>query len=152
MSHIETTLDIDAPVEDVFAAFLDKAHWKDFSAFEDRSPERPIVAGGTFRFAIRVLRLPPPPLEVTVLRCEPSSEVRWVGGVPGFPLLRGEHVYRFAPLPDGRTRLENRESFTGALSGLFICLLGRTFQRTYEAFNRGLAARVGAGRPPGDAP
>jgi hypothetical protein len=152
MSHLETTLDIDAPVGDVWATFLDKQHWKEFSAFEDRSPNHPIVAGGTFRFAIRVLGLPPPPLEVTVVGFEAPSEVRWVGGIPGFPLVQGEHVFRFETLPDRRTRLQNRESFSGALSGLFLCLLGRTFRRAYADFNRGLAARVGGERPAGGTP
>jgi hypothetical protein len=148
MSEIVTQLLIDAPPSIVWERLVDKGRWKSFSDFVDLSPGRPIEAGCTFWFGLRLLGLPPVPIRVEVLRCDSARELRWVGGLPALPLFRGEHYFRFEDAAEGRTRFVHGELFDGLLQGPFMLLLGETTRKAYVRFNLGLAAqaRVAAGR------
>ena len=147
MPEIVTRLEIDASPEEVWEQFLAKERWQEFSAFVDMSPRRPIVVGSHFWFGIRLLGLPPPPLvpmplRVTVRVCDAPDEVRWFGGIPAFPLFRGEHYFQFEKAGPGRTRFVHGERFHGPLSGPVVRGIGEILRQTYEAFNNGLAHQV----------
>ena len=142
MPELETELMIDATPRVVWERFMDKGRWRSFSDFVDLSPGQPIAAGRSFWFGLRLLGLPPVPLRVEVLRCEPGREVRWVGGIPAVPLFKGEHYFRFEAVGEGRTRLVQGERFTGLLAGAFMTLLGETTRQAYARFNVGLAEQV----------
>ena len=139
MADVETRLLIDAPPQLVWERFMDKGRWKTFSDFVDLNPGQPIEQGCTFWFALRLFWLPPVPLRVEVLRCVPEREVRWVGGIPAFPLFRGEHYFRFEDAGEGRTRLVHGEDFSGPLRRAFLLLLGDAVRQAYIRFNEGLA-------------
>lgn len=66
----------------------------------------------------------------TVLAIEEGTFVRWRGrlGVPG--IFDGEHELRLVPLPDGGTRLVQREVF----SGLLVPVMRRVLDDTEPGF------------------
>lgn len=144
MLQIETEQMIDAPPDVVWQHFVHKARWRDFSGFTDLAPAHPIAQGGIVWFALQLLPGPPTPVRVRVIRCDRPREVRWVGGLPAFPLFRGEHYFRFEDAGDGRTRFVHGERFFGPLAGLFMRLLGDRIRLTYIAFNSGLARQAEA--------
>jgi hypothetical protein len=138
MPEIKTYRLIEAPPRVVWDCFMDKSRWRSFSDFVDLSPGTPIAAGRSFWFGLRLLGLPPVPLKVQVLRCDPE-EVRWVGGIPAFPLFRGEHYFRFVAAGEGKTRFVQNEDFSGPLAEAFMALLGEATRTAYHRFNDGLA-------------
>ena len=144
MPEIRTYRLIEAPPRVVWDRFMDKAGWRSFSDFVDLSPGTPIAAGRSFWFGLRLLGLPPVPLKVDVIRCDPE-EVRWVGGLPALPLFRGEHWFRFVEAGAGKTRFVNNEDFSGPMAGAFMLTLGPATRAAYHRFNDGLGRAVRGG-------
>lgn len=142
MPRIETSLVIDAPRAQVFAAFLDKARWHEYSAMKDLDASRPIAMGRRFSFSLKLPGLPRAPLLVKVARFEPERELMWTGRVPGFA---GEHYFKFSDAPGGGTLMVHGEDFSGVLGELFVALRGRALEATYAAFNQGLARHLRVG-------
>ena len=139
MPEIKTYRPIEAPPRVVWDCFMDKRRWESFSDFVDLSPGKPVEQGCTFWFGLRLLGLPPVPLRVEVLRCEPAREVRWVGGLPFF---RGEHYFRFEDIGESRTRFIHGELFSGHLADAFMLFLGDATRKAYRRFNDGLAVQA----------
>jgi hypothetical protein len=75
-----------------------------------------------------------------VLRCEPESELRWLGRFLLPRIFDGEHVHSVAPLDSGGTRYRQSEEFRGVLVPLTGGLLAATHQG-FEAMNAALKAR-----------
>ncbi len=78
----------------------------------------------------------------TVLACETNRELRWLGrlGIPG--LFEGEHSFTLEPIDTGRTRLIQREVFTGVLVPLFARSLDGGTKKGFEAMNLALKERA----------
>lgn len=142
MPRIETSLVIDAPRAQVFAAFLDKARWHEYSAMKDLDASRPMAMGRRFSFSLKLPGLPRVPLLVKVVRFEPDRELMWTGRVPGFG---GEHYFRFSDAPGGGTLLVHGEEFFGVFGHALVALRRDALVSTYAAFNRGLARHLGVG-------
>ncbi|MFH2007760.1 MAG: SRPBCC domain-containing protein [bacterium] len=139
MREVKTSLEIHAPPDAVWEQLLDKSRWGRFSDFCDLDPGRPIAAGATFTFGLKLLGLPAAPIRVRVLRFEPPRELCWVGAAPGF---RGEHYFRIDALEANRCRLTHGEYFSGPLGSLYDRLFHTTSTDTYAAFNVGLAMQA----------
>ena len=119
MQTIEVTTDIDAPRSAV---------WETLTDFETYPEWNPFVtsATGQFREGERVrVRIDPPAgramtFRPTVTVWEPEADLEWLGRlvVPG--LFDGRHTFRLEELDGDRTRLVQRESFSGLLVGLLL--------------------------------
>jgi len=80
---------------------------------------------------------------VTVTEFQPGRSMRWSGGLP-FGLFRGERTFTLHPSPDGTTRFEMREAYTGPL----VPLIWRSIpdlSPSFERFSNGLKQRAEAG-------
>jgi len=139
MREVKTSLEIDAPADAVWRQLVDKARWRRFSDFCDKDPAHPIAEGRTFTFGLRLLGLPPIPIDAHVIRLVPDRELRWVGKMPGF---RGEHYFLLEPDGSGNTRLVHGEQFSGPLGELYDVLFHTVSVHTYATFNVGLAMQV----------
>jgi hypothetical protein len=81
----------------------------------------------------------------TITVADPGAELRWVSSLPG--IISGEHYFALTPA-DGRTRLEQSETFRGLLAAFS----GKTFARprraswrsTKRSRSRQRTAKVGA--------
>ncbi|MFW6074479.1 MAG: SRPBCC family protein [Chloroflexota bacterium] len=138
---IETSIDIDAPPEDVWTVFSNTARWQEWNPFVT-SLEGEMKQGEKIK-----VRLEPPggrPMtfkpKVTVL--EPGSRFAWLGhlGIPG--IFDGEHRFALEPLPDGKTRFHQGEAFRGLLVSPLLNRMESQVTQGFESMNRALKTRV----------
>jgi hypothetical protein len=120
----QAELELDRPVEQVFAALLDYRtwpHWMPKAFAPVRGPSRELRAGDRVTVRMNGALI----TRLSVLRVRPNKEISWRGGLPG--LLVGEHSFFFDDLGQGRTRVRSHEPFTGLLTKLPP--VGKTLKR-----------------------
>jgi hypothetical protein len=124
MRTIEHTVDIQAPSAVVWHILTEIDQYEDWNPFIPRLSGR--LAPGerltlTVRPGTRRMTFRP-----TVLAVEDRALLRWHGrlGLPG--LFDGRHEFRLRPVPDGRTRFTQCETFTGLLVPMMSRVLGDT--------------------------
>ncbi len=139
MTAYEASTRIQADPETVWRVLVDVAHWPDWDSGVDRvegtvAPDARLVVHAAVAkgraFPVRVVHLDPP------------RSMTWRGGMP-LGLFAGERTFRLDGEPDGRTRVDVREAYTGVLSPL----IGRTIPDlggSFEQFVTGLKARAEA--------
>ena len=144
---ISTHVIIDAPVEAVWARLID---------LEDYGTWNPFItsAAGSLSLDQRLtLTVLPPGGRLMTFRPRVSTVkentcVEWIGrlGLPG--IFDGRHRFGLTSMPEGRTMLEQSETF----SGLLIPFAGSMIARTgagFAAMNSALAHHTElSGRPP----
>lgn len=135
MLTIEATTTIDAAPEQVWAVLTDADGYADWSSMLH-------VVDGTFgpdaRPTLR-LELPDGPsyeFRPTIIAFEPPRRLTWraVTGVRG--LFDGTHTFELTSLGAGRTRLVNREKYSGLLTPIMRWLpMMRDAQPGFAAMN-----------------
>jgi len=135
MFTIEATTTIDAAPEQVWAVLTDADGYADWSSMLH-------VVDGTFgpdaRPTLR-LELPDGPsyeFRPTIIAFEPPRRLTWraVTGVRG--LFDGTHTFELTSLGPGRTRLVNREKYSGLLTPIMRWLpMMRDAQPGFAAMN-----------------
>ncbi len=80
----------------------------------------------------------------TILKAEPSRELRWRGKLFIQGLFDGEHVFEIEQLAENRVRFVQRESFRGLLASLLLRMLENDTRRGFEEMNAALKARAEA--------
>ena len=143
MKQLYSSIEIDAPVERVWATLTD------FAAYPTWNPFLPRITGAPQVGARLEVRLEPPggmgaTLHPTVLEAEPNGAFRWLGRlfVPG--VFDGEHHFVLESQGDDRTRLIQQERFTGLLVPLFARSLDEHTLAGFHAMNAALKARAEA--------
>ena len=138
---IETDIEIDAPVERVWATFSEFERWPDWNPFVVSLQGR-VAVGEKLE-----VRLEPPDgkamtFKPRVVAFEPDRELRWLGHllVPG--VFDGEHHFHLEAIDGDRTRFTQREEFRGLLVGLILRMVRDKTTRGFEAMNQALKARV----------
>jgi hypothetical protein len=142
MRHITATVDLDAPPECVWAVLIDTAGHAAWNPFITN-------IAGTLAVGEKLnIRVAPPggkPMDFhpTVTDVQPLHRLAWLGhlGVPG--LFDGAHSFILTPLPNGRTRLVQSETFSGMLVWMSSGLLAKT-AAGFDAMHTALARRVTA--------
>lgn len=140
MKTIETSIEIDAPPEVVWARLTDFATYGSWNPFI-RSIDGEAAPGARLK-----VRIQPPgragmTFRPTVLDATPGRRLGWLGTLGIRGIFDGEHRFEFEPLPGGRTRLTHSERFTGLLVPLFSAMLADT-RKGFEAMNAALKSRV----------
>ena len=145
--HITATADLDAPRSEVWTVLTDLDRWAEWNPHA-------VQAGGELSLGSRLdLRLRTGRLDGAggrTMRFRPrvvelvdAESFAWLGhlGVPG--LFDGRHAFTLSDLPGGRTRIVQREDF----SGLLVRPLRRTVADAAHAFDAvhvALAQRLAA--------
>jgi hypothetical protein len=147
MRKIHAFLDLDAPPETVWEHLVDLDAYPDWNPHVTRA-EGTLRVGERLRIRVAREGTTERTMPVRVTEYEPGRRLTWVGRL-GHPLLfEGRHTLELEPLPDGGTRLHNREAVTGLLARF---LLTDEPERDYEAMNRALKRRVEDGAAVPDA-
>ncbi len=134
--QLHTTIDIPAPVEQVWKVLMDWKSYPDWNPFISQLMGQPNVGA---QLSARIAGMSFRPI-VTAL--EPHKHFGWSGKLWFKGLFDGAHQFRLEPLPNGYTRLHHSESFSGLLVPIFKGqLLGKT-QKGFEAMNQALKAQV----------
>jgi hypothetical protein len=108
----EAELTIAAPIDDVFASFIDYRTWKAWMSPVIRpitGPARPLRQGDR----LFVLIGNAAPTLLTVDRLEAPREVVWSGGIPG--VLSARHSFFFEAVAGG-TRILSSEPWSGIVT------------------------------------
>lgn len=129
------------PPADVWDAWTDLARWPSWSPLHVNTTwtsEGGFRPGATFEQRI-ALGFPigtiTAQVEVDLLR--PARLASWKGNDNG---IRSCHVWDFAPLPDGGTRITNVELFAGATIPLIKSLVARRWNKRFQQAVDGLVA------------
>jgi hypothetical protein len=112
MKTVSSTIDIDAPPEQVWAILTDLAAYPEWNPLFPQASGQ-IAVGQRLTLASRPTTGRPMTIHPKLLAVRPGAELRWVSSLPG--IIGGEHFFTLAPVGDG-TRLVQSETFRGLLS------------------------------------
>jgi hypothetical protein len=117
---------IAAPPEQIWRVLTDGAAYPEWDPSVDRIEGR-IAPGETLRVYTKLN--PGRTFPVKVTEFAPGSRMAWEGGMP-LGLFKGVRTFTLDPRPDGTTRFELEEVFTGPL----LPLVGRSIPDMSDAF------------------
>ncbi|HLQ42528.1 MAG TPA: SRPBCC domain-containing protein [Thermoplasmata archaeon] len=141
MLELRTEIEIDAPVERVWAVLIDFERFPDWNPFIRRIHGNAQV-GSRLDVLLGASGTRPMRFRPTVKAVVPNRELRWLGRL-GLPrLFDGEHIFQIEPLGPNRVRFVQRERFRGLLVPLLARSLNRDVRRGFEEMNRALRERV----------
>ena len=136
MRTLTSTIELDARPDEIWHALTDTAAHSDWNPFITEL-HGDLAVGNRIDVRIAPPGGKPMSFRPTVTDVEPGRKLAWLGHflVPG--LFDGAHVFTLEPLPDGRTRLVQSETFRGLLVGLAGRLLDNT-EAGFAAMNEAL--------------
>jgi hypothetical protein len=140
MRIVTSTIDLDASSEEVWRVLTDTGAHADWNPFITE-------LRGSLEVGSRIdVRIAPPgarPMSFhpTVTEVQPARRLAWLGHLLFPGLFDGAHSFTLEPLPDGRTRLVQSETFRGVLVRFSGRLLHDT-EAGFTAMNEALRRRV----------
>ncbi|MEI6557935.1 MAG: SRPBCC domain-containing protein [Rhodospirillaceae bacterium] len=144
MTQLDTSIDIAAPADRVWAVLTD------FPAYPEWNPFITAITGVLKVGSVLIVQLALP--GKPALRFKPvltvaarPRELRWAGHVMAPGLFDGEHGFEIERLESDRCRLRHVEQFSGVLMPLFIPALQEATRAGFEAMNQALKRRAEAG-------
>jgi hypothetical protein len=140
--HLETSIDIDAPPEAVWAVLADLPSYPDWNPFI-RAAKGTLAPGERLDVEIQPERGRAMRFKPTVITAEPGRELRWLGKLLVRGIFDGEHRFTIEPAGHG-TRLVQAERFTGVLVPFLAKRLRRGTLPGFVLMNEALRARVAA--------
>jgi hypothetical protein len=137
---IATAIDINATPEDVWAVLSDFPAYGEWSNFSS-------IDGVAMLGSKLSMRMPGMSFGSTVTAAEPAQKLEWAASLLSASIFEGRHTFRLTRNADGTTRLDNIETFSGALiwplQGMFK-KNGARRANGYDGFNQALKQRVEA--------
>jgi hypothetical protein len=140
MITLQTSIQIEAPIDHVWAILLD------FSAYQDWNPYMVHIEGEPQLGAtIIVHSVPAPGLEVTaapvlVIDAAPYK-MRWEGGLPDRRKFKGDHWFVLEHVGEA-TRLRHDEHFSGSLAEMLWTKHGLQIESNFKTFNQALKEKA----------
>jgi len=143
LKELRTEIEIGAPAERVWQILTDFASYPEWNPFVRR------ISGEAQEGTQLEVYLQPSgargmTFRPTILKAEPSRELRWRGKLFIQGLFDGEHVFEIEQLAENRVRFVQRESFRGLLTSLLLRMLENDTRRGFEEMNAALKARAEA--------
>ncbi|PRW33963.1 polyketide cyclase [Chlorella sorokiniana] len=139
---VETTVDILAPPEVVWAVLIDNAAWPEWNPTLVKC-EGQLEPGQRLAVTAHMPGRSAWTFKPTVLTVEPNSELAWRGSLPIPGLFAGRHYFRLETEGASACRLVHGEQFSGLLPLLMGGLLSDT-EKGFHAMNAALKARAEA--------
>jgi hypothetical protein len=139
MGHdVLTTIELDAPISEVWAVLEDVHSWEEWSRIF-RFSRATVEPGGA---GLLWARVGPAaiPLRVKFQVIDNESELRWTGGIGG--VLHGSHFLKLEVIDENRTRLIHGETFDGVIISASWKLLAGQLPAAYKAFNKELRRKL----------
>ena len=134
--RIETDIEINAPVSQVWALLTDFARMPSWNPFIKS------ISGNLAQGARLSVHIVPPGssgmhFKPTILTVRPERELRWLGHLFVSGIFDGEHYFLLEPIENDRTRFTQSEKFSGLLVGFFDGTLAAT-SAGFKAMNTAL--------------
>ncbi len=139
MKQYDVSVQIDASPDRIWAILLDGSAYASWDSGVERV-EGTIARGQSIKVFSKIM--PGRAFPVTVSELVPDERMVWSGGMP-LGLFKGVRTFSLTPLPNGQTRFDMREEFSGPLLPLIwrsMPDLGPSFQQ----FANGLKQRAEA--------
>lgn len=141
MRLLETSIDIDASAQTVWAVLDELANYADWN------PMTPDLMGRTTvgsSLATTFVRPNTPTMRITpkITRIVAGRELRWLTQAPDPNTFSAEHVFRIEPQATGGVRFENDEIFRGSLVEERWPALNTNTRAAFDDMNRRLKARA----------
>ena len=140
MPHLETSITIQAPVQQVWATLLDFQQYPEWNPFI-RSIKGDAVEGTYLENTLQLEGQKPQVFRPEVLRVQQEKEFRWRGKLFVKGLFDGEHYFLLEAIDAQSTKLIHGEHFSGLLSGLIMRLIGDNTEKGFHAMNQALKER-----------
>lgn len=137
--RIQTSIDIDAPAERVWATLVDFASYEGWNPFVIRVRGAPIV-GEPVRLTVKLGGRKMGRTHI-VSRVEPYTTLAWTIETRAPWWIHGERIQRVEPLGPNRCRYTNDEQVHGVMGVIVGPLMGASVRSGLEAAGRGLKAR-----------
>lgn len=140
MRRIETSIEIEARPQDVWAVLVDVDRYPEWSPFRISGRIR---EGERLEVRMQGPGGRPVTFRPTLTSVEPGRRLAWLGRVGVRGLFDGHHQFDLEQTGSG-TRLVHHEEFRGVLVPLLLRMVGASTRQEFEAMNQALAQRVAA--------
>jgi hypothetical protein len=138
---LHTEIEIDATPEQVWEVLADRQAYPEWNPFIISSTGE-LTAGNTITNVLRDTDGKETTFSPELLAVVPHQELRWIGKIAFGGVFDGEHAFRLEPLPGGRTRLIQEETFRGVAVPFTHSMLTKTIKPQFIAMNQALATRA----------
>lgn len=143
MAHdVLTEIELDAPVDKVWALLEDVENYSDWNSIFSFSRTN-LKEGGRGILWAKVGAPFKVPLPIKFQVVDEEKELRWQGGFG--PVVHGSHFLKLESLPNKRTRLTHGETFSGVVIDASWNAIGKGLPGAYRAFNKKLAQKLANG-------
>jgi hypothetical protein len=136
--RLQTSIDIDAPAERVWATLVDFGSYEAWNPFVIRVRGAPIV-GEAVRLTVNLAGRKMGRTHV-VSRVEPDTTLAWTIQTQAPWWIHGERIQRVERLGPDRCRYTNDEQVHGVMGAIVGPLMGSAVRAGLEAAGRGLKA------------
>ena len=147
---IHTEIDIDAPQQKTWDVLTDLPKWPEWNPFIHYASGT-LTLGNYIDVLVQPTGAKPIKGKGHVIALEAPHQMVWAAALGGSWIFRGEHHFQVDATPDGKSRFEQYEEFTGILVPLLKGKLNRETKRGFLEMNAALKARVEA-KPAAAAP
>lgn len=141
MPELDSTIEINAPAETVWQILTDFSRFPEWNPFMRRASGE-VKPGAQLQVYLQPSNASGMTFRPTVLKAEPSRELRWLGSLFVRGLFDGEHVLKIEPLDPNRVRFTQHENFSGILAPLILSFIGKDTVRGFSEMNQALKARA----------
>lgn len=138
---LHTELEIDASPDQVWKTLTDREHYPDWNPFIISSTGD-LTVGATITNVLRDTKGTETEFTPKLLAVNPGRELRWIGRIGIGGLFDGEHTFRIEPLPNGRSKLVQQETFRGAAVPFTTGMLRDTIEPQFHAMNQAIAEQA----------
>ncbi|MHB1287020.1 MAG: SRPBCC family protein [Leptospirales bacterium] len=138
---IETTIDIHAPVADIWRILTDLPRYLEWNPLVIRASGS-LTVGKRLEVAVRLPGRRPMSFSPILIALFPQREFCWIGTLGISALFAGEHSFRLIPQSHGATRFIHSERFTGALPSLMGRQWYERVRQGFESMNHALKERA----------
>ncbi|QNE22314.1 SRPBCC domain-containing protein [Kribbella qitaiheensis] len=140
---LRSQLEVDATPDQVWKVLTDREAYPSWNPFIVSSTGD-LEAGGTITNVLRDTTGQETTFTPELLKVDPGRELRWIGKVGFGGIFDGEHSFRIEPLPGGRARLIQQETFRGVAVPVMAGWLSSKIKPQFDAMNQALATRAAA--------
>jgi hypothetical protein len=141
MRLLETSIDIEAPAQTVWAVLDELARYGEWNPMLPDIAGRTTVGGSVVTTFVRP-NTPTMKISPRITRIVPARELRWLTQAPDPSTFSGEHIFRIEPKGDEAVTFHNDEIFRGTLVEERWPALDTNTRAAYEDVNRRLMARA----------